>query len=127
MPPPRVSPPTPVVEMKPLGTARPKGWVAWSTSPQRHPPSTRTVFVLLVDPDALHPREVDHEAPVADAEARAVVAAAAHRQEQLLLAGEVHAGDHVRHVDAPGDQRGLLVDHAVVDLAGRVVAPRRSG
>ncbi len=42
-PPPRVRPPTPVVEMMPLGVARPKAWVAWSTSPQVAPPSTRTV------------------------------------------------------------------------------------
>ena len=32
-----------LLAMKPLGTARPNGWVAWSTSPHRHPPSTRTV------------------------------------------------------------------------------------
>src|SRR5438874_7831876 len=43
MPPPNVSPPTPVVEMKPLGVASPKACVAWSTSPQVQPPSTRAV------------------------------------------------------------------------------------
>ena len=43
MPPPSVSPPMPVVEMMPPGTASPKAWVAWSTSPQVHPPSARTV------------------------------------------------------------------------------------
>ena len=43
MPPPRVSPPTPVEAMKPDGVAMPKPTVAWSTSPQVAPPSTRTV------------------------------------------------------------------------------------
>ncbi len=45
-PPPRVRPPTPVVEMIPLGTASPYGWAAWSTSPQRQPACTRTVPVF---------------------------------------------------------------------------------
>ena len=40
-PPPSVMPPTPVVEMIPLGSASPNGCVAWSTSPSSEPPSTR--------------------------------------------------------------------------------------
>ena len=43
MPPPRVSPPTPVVEMMPPGAPRPNGYVAWSTSPHVAPPPTRAV------------------------------------------------------------------------------------
>ena len=43
MPPPSVSPPTPVVEMIPLGVARPCSPVTGSTSPQVAPPPTRTV------------------------------------------------------------------------------------
>src|SRR5207248_7970304 len=43
IPPPCVSPPTPVVEMIPHGTASPYGLVAASTSPQVQPPPTRTV------------------------------------------------------------------------------------
>ena len=56
MPPPRVMPPTPVVEMMPLGVARPKAWVAWSTSPQVAPPSTRAVLCGRIDADAVHRR-----------------------------------------------------------------------
>ena len=41
IPPPRVRPAIPVVEMIPPGAARPKAWVAWSRSPQVHPPSAR--------------------------------------------------------------------------------------
>ena len=43
MPPPSVRPATPVVETMPNGTARPKACVAWSTSPDVQPGSTRTV------------------------------------------------------------------------------------
>ena len=42
-PPPSVRPPTPVVEMIPLGVASPCSPVARSTSPQVQPPPTRTV------------------------------------------------------------------------------------
>src|SRR5204862_6430928 len=43
IPPPSVSPPTPVVEMIPHGTASPYGLLAASTSPQMQPPPARTV------------------------------------------------------------------------------------
>ncbi len=43
IPPPSVSPAIPVVEMIPPGAARPNAWVAWSRSPQVHPPSARAV------------------------------------------------------------------------------------
>jgi hypothetical protein len=43
MPPPSVSPPTPVCEIWPAGTARPCSCVAASTSPSRAPPPTRTM------------------------------------------------------------------------------------
>ena len=42
-PPPRVSPPTPVVEMIPAGTASPNWWVAASSLPGVQPPPARTV------------------------------------------------------------------------------------
>ena len=69
-----------------------------------------------IDADTLHAREVDHQAIVTGAQARAIVPATAHRQRQLVLAGEVDRGDDVGDIDAAGDQRGSLVDHAVVDL-----------
>ena len=77
--------------------------------------------VLLVDPDPLQAREVEHEAVVAGAETRTVVRPPAYRQEQLLLAGEIHPRHHVRHVRAPRDQGRAPIDHAVVDLAGGIV------
>ena len=44
MPPPSVRPATPVEARKPDGVAMPNATVAWSTSPQVHPASTRTVW-----------------------------------------------------------------------------------
>ncbi len=43
IPPPSVSPATPVVEMMPPVVARPNGWVAALKSPQVAPPSARAV------------------------------------------------------------------------------------
>ena len=105
MPPPRVSPPTPVLEMIPAGTARPNAWVAWSTSPSRAPPSTRAVCATGIDADAAHPREVDDEAVVDGAEARRAVAAAADRDVEALVAAEADGRDDVGDVGGTDDQR----------------------
>ncbi len=45
VPPPSVSPATPVLLTMPNGTASPKPCVAWSTSAELQPGSTRTVFL----------------------------------------------------------------------------------
>ena len=76
MPPPRVSPPTPVVRDDAGRRGQAEGAVAWSTSPQVQPPSTRTVLVRL-DRGAPHRAEVDDQRVVADAQPAGVVAAAA--------------------------------------------------
>ncbi len=75
-----------------------------------------------VDPDARHGREVDDEPAVAGAEAGAVVAAAADREEEAAVAGEADGGDDVAGVGAAGDEGGAPVDHGVEDGAGPVVA-----
>ena len=89
MPPPSVRPPTPVVEMIPEGTARPKG--AWH-DPRR--PRARRRRRGRSSSSGRHGRsvwrEIDDQPVVADAEAAGVVAAAANRHEQLLLARELH-------------------------------------
>ena len=85
-PPPSVSPPTPVVEMIPLGVASPCSSVAASTSPQVQPPPTRTVRACGSTSISLQRREVDDDAVVAGAEAGAVVAAAADGEQQVVLA-----------------------------------------
>ncbi len=73
--------------------------------------------VRRIDTDALHQRQIDDEAVVDAAKARAVVAAAANRDQEALLAAEVDGRDHIRRVDTAGDQARPLVDHPVVDSA----------
>ena len=122
MPPPSVRPPTPVEARNPDGVAIPNATVAWSTSPQVQPASTRTVCVPGVDGGAAQLRQVDDEGAVPDAEPGRVVAAAADGDLDAVLAGEADAGDDVGGVAAAGDGRRVLVDHGVVDGAGVVVA-----
>ena len=70
---------------------------------------------------AIADRSIDQRA-VADRQARDVVAAAADRDGQALRPSQRDGRDHlVRRLDA-GDDRRTVVDHAVPDLAGLVVA-----
>ena len=115
-PPPRVRPPTPVVEMMPLGVASPNAWVAWSTSPQVQPPSTRTVraagstrMPFIRDRSMTRPSsQVPRPAPLCPPPRTASV--------RPLLASEIDGADDVGDVDAAGDQARVAVDHAVIDL-----------
>ena len=91
MPPPSVSPPTPVVEMTPHGTASPCSCVAASTSPHVAPPPTRTVRAPASTDTELHQRQVDDDAVVDAPEAAAVVAAAADRERHAVLAREARS------------------------------------
>ena len=75
-----------------------------------------------VDANAFHRRKIDRQPVVDAAESRTVVAAAADRDWHRLLAAEVHGGDDVGRVGAPGDQQGSLVNHAVVELPRLLVA-----
>ena len=49
------------------------------------------------------------------------MAAAAHRDMQSVIPREIHRRDDVRRSAAAGDQRRLSVEHAVPQLACRVV------
>ena len=122
MPPPSVSPPTPVVEMMPDGVARPCSPVAASTSAHVQPPPTRTVSVAASTTTSFMPLRSMTTAVVDDAEAAAVVAAAAHRDARVVGAGEGDRARDVLRARAAHDQRRVPVDHAVVDGAGLVVA-----
>src|SRR5262249_40849800 len=75
-----------------------------------------------VNPDALHPAQINHQAAVAYAVARDVMATAAHRHQQTVGVGKVDRVDHVRDASATGDERRPLVDIGIPDLAGLVVA-----
>jgi hypothetical protein len=49
------------------------------------------------------------------------VSAAADREQELVVASEIDAGDDVGRVDGPGDEGRTTIDHGVVDLASFVV------
>ncbi len=120
MPPPSVSPPTPVVEMMPPVVASPKGYAAALRSPQVAPPARPRGLGDRVDPHAAHRRQVDHEGVVRRTEAGHAVRPAAHGDGQVVVGREPDRGHHVAGVGRPDDQRRAAVDHGVVD-ASRVV------
>src|SRR5262245_66487417 len=74
-----------------------------------------------IDPDSLHPREVDDEPSVTERVARDSVAARAHTDQQITLACEADRGDNVRHAGAAGNASWTAVDRAVPDRASLVV------
>ena len=78
--------------------------------------------VLGVDRGAAQQRQVDDQGVVRHPEPGRVVAAAPDGDLDAVLAGEPHAGDDVGGVPAARDGGRMLVDHAVVDGAGLVVA-----
>ncbi len=65
IPPPSVSPATPVCVTIPDGTASPNACVSRSSSPSSTPAWARAIRALGIDADALHRREVDHQRVVA--------------------------------------------------------------
>src|SRR5215208_721694 len=73
---------------------------------------------LRVDAHSSHPREIDHQPVVDQPKARHAVAPPSDGQDQVVLAGEVDAADHVGDVRAAHYHAWILVDHRVVGLAG---------
>ncbi len=59
-----------------------------------------------VDPDPLHPGQVNHQPIVAHREARHAVAAPADGDQQVVGAREVDGADHIGRSRTPGDQAG---------------------
>ena len=107
MPPPRVMPPTPVVEMMPLGVPdRRHGGVVQIA--QRAPALDAGGARVGIDAHAVHRREVDDQPVVDSAQPGAVVAAAADGDEDVVVSREVDRGDDVGDVDAVGDEAGRL-------------------
>ena len=117
IPPPRVSPATPVWVTMPLGTARPNACVARSTSPSSAPAWTRAVRASGSTLDVVHRTQVDHDPVVADREPREAVPAAAHGDRHVVAGRAADGGDHVVRARAPGDEAGRAVDGAVPDPA----------
>jgi hypothetical protein len=68
-----------------------------------------------------HGRQVDHQAIIDAAEARAVVAAAADCDGELVLAAEIDRVDDIPDIGTAGNHQRMLVDHAVVEPARRFI------
>ena len=119
-PPPRVSPPTPVVEIMPLGGGETKSVGRVIHLSPDAAASDASGAVRGIHTHALHLREVYNETAVADTQAGAVVPAATDGEEQAVLATkstETITSATSAHVQSrPG-----AFDHGVVDLARLVV------
>ena len=79
-------------------------------------------LVPRIDTHGAHLRHVDDQAAVVRPESGPAVPAAAHREVEPVLAGEVHGGDDIADLLGPQDRQRPLVEHAVVDGARLVVA-----
>ena len=110
------------MEITPPVVAKPWTLVARLYSFHVTPACARTRRVAGIDMDAAHRREIDHQAAVGRREPRDVVAAAAHRDLDAGVAAEVDGVANVGGVRATRDEPGALVDQAVVDAPGVVVA-----
>src|SRR5690349_18344883 len=75
-----------------------------------------------VDSDALQAREIDDQSVVTAAEAGPVMPASANRDEQVLLAPEIHGSDDVGCVRAARDEARPFIDHRVVKLASVMIS-----
>ena len=121
-PPPRVSPPTPVVEMIPAGVARPKAWRRGPGRPAAAPPSdprgarlesTRTPRMgarSITSPSSTSPSPGPLWPPPRTA------------MLEPVLAAEVDRAHHVGHVAQRAISAGTPVDHPVVEATSVVVA-----
>ena len=127
MPPPSVSPPTPVVEMTPDGRraavlARRRVDVGpRAAAADAHGLGRR------VDDDVLHAAEVDDDRVVGDAEAAAVVAATADGDALVVCAGERERARDVLRARADDDQRRGAGRSCRCGRRGRRRSRRRRG
>src|SRR5207237_10568145 len=67
-------------------------------------------------------REIDDQAIIADSQPSGVVSSTPDGNEEVVLTTEVDRRNDIGHIGTSRDQGGMLVDHAVVDFAGCVVA-----
>ena len=80
-----------------------------------------------VDLDALHRRQVHHQAVVAHRQAGDAVAPAPHGDREPMVASETDGRDHVIGAGAADDHCGAAVDRPVPHLPDVVVAGRLGG
>ena len=73
-----------------------------------------------IDTNALHPRQVNDDAPVANGVTSDVVTATTHGHQELVGASKIDGVDDVGHSSALDDHCGVFVDHPVPNLADLV-------
>src|SRR5688500_2150200 len=78
--------------------------------------------LLGIDIDALHQRQIEHNAAVAGGITGGIMTAATHSQEDIVLASEVHGGDDISRARASHNQSRLFVDHLVPNEPDFVVS-----
>ena len=78
-------------------------------------------LLVGIDPDAIHRFEIDHQAMITDGISRDIVASAFDREQQVVLAGEVHRSDYIGRAGTPYDDPGFSVDHVVPDRPSLLV------
>ena len=78
-----------------------------------------------VNRDALHSRHVDNQATVSQRPAGPVMAAAANRQRQVVVARRENRGLHLSVRFWPHDQGRFMSDGSVPDLHARVICGPR--
>jgi hypothetical protein len=76
---------------------------------------------LRIDPDALHRRQVEDDAALANRQTREAVPATPDGDREAGRSGEPHRGDHVGRAGAARDERGEAIYRSVPDLALLVV------
>ena len=79
-------------------------------------------FAFAIDMDALHRRQIDHDAVVDRRSSGDIVAPASHRDLKAEFSAERQGIDDVGDAVAARDQRRPLVDETVMDASGIVIA-----
>src|SRR5215831_19843420 len=75
-----------------------------------------------INANALHAREIDDQTIIAHAKTTGIVAATTHSDEHVVIATEMDRSDDIGDIGAPHDQARMPVNHAIIDLASRLVA-----
>src|SRR5215216_5945449 len=80
----------------------------------------RTAYVRI-HTDGAHARQIDQQSIVWHADPQDAVATASDAGLEVVLAGEVDGGRHIRVADAAHGHSRVTIDHRVPDAAGRVI------
>src|ERR1700693_2791590 len=76
----------------------------------------------LIDPYALHRRQVDHQTVVANRFPRIIMPAASYRNRKLVFTSKSDAPDDIIRSRTSGDQSWPLIDHPIPNPPGSLVA-----